>query len=624
MTFHRTFPHDRRGRRRRRRRRHSAPPSRWRSPPAVRMAARHGMGGADEMIGHLIAHAKAKLNLNTSQQGMFDTAVADSKAAREAGRALHQKVRDTLQAELAKPEPDLAAVAAAADAASDQGRAQRKAIRADGSRSTRTFTPEQKAVVKDMLQKRLARCRIVPREDARAHARACSTASRRLTRSSPARAAAAIGPGLAPGSFCVCRARRGLARTPRAQPESRSRATPVGAHSDRLFRGAPERGGDDRLRQQRRRPRRALRPAPRSLVSPDTIIAGVPAPSARAQLARSRRSPMRRRRGAGRRRSDPRVRRRRRRRSAASAASHPRRRRPRIPRREQRAHRRDDGGIVVDDDDAAAGERAARSRSPACRVRARDAPARRRRARARHGDREARARGPASRRARAGGRAAPRAGARSQGRAPCRARRHDCAAPRPAARTRRRCASRIVRARCRRPVSITSMRTRPARRRAPSDDAAGRRVAQRVGERGCAGSRSSSTGSVATASASARRAARVPRAAACGAKSAASRANSGCSGDGGRARPQRAGVEPRQVEQLREECFERLDRRVDARDQRRHVRVARLGRERGGEEAHRVQRLAQVVARGGEELALGAVRGLGGGARGERRLASAP
>jgi Spy/CpxP family protein refolding chaperone len=117
----------------------------------------HGAAGADEMIGHLIAHAKTQLNLNTSQQGMFDTAIADSKAAFQSGRALHQKVRDTLQAELAKTEPDLAAVAAAGDAAADQTRAQRKAIRAEWLALYATFTPDQKAVVKDMLQKRLAR-----------------------------------------------------------------------------------------------------------------------------------------------------------------------------------------------------------------------------------------------------------------------------------------------------------------------------------------------------------------------------------------------------------------------------------------------------------------------------------
>jgi Spy/CpxP family protein refolding chaperone len=116
----------------------------------------HGHGGGEVMIGHLIAHAKEQLNLNTMQQGMFDTAFAHSKAARESGRALHDNVKATLQAELAKAEPDLAAVAAAADAAADQARVQRNAIRAEWLSLYATFSPAQKAVVKDMLQKRLA------------------------------------------------------------------------------------------------------------------------------------------------------------------------------------------------------------------------------------------------------------------------------------------------------------------------------------------------------------------------------------------------------------------------------------------------------------------------------------
>ena len=109
------------------------------------------------MIGHLIAHAKAKLNLNTMQQGMFDTAVAHSKSAREQGRALHDKVKSTLQAELAKAEPDLAAVATASDAAADQARAQRNGLRSEWLALYATFSPEQKAVVKDILQHRIAR-----------------------------------------------------------------------------------------------------------------------------------------------------------------------------------------------------------------------------------------------------------------------------------------------------------------------------------------------------------------------------------------------------------------------------------------------------------------------------------
>ena len=68
-------------------------------------------------IEHVLGAVKGQLNLNTSQQLMWDNAVAQTKAAHDAGRANMQKVHDALTAELAKPEPDLAAVAAVADSA---------------------------------------------------------------------------------------------------------------------------------------------------------------------------------------------------------------------------------------------------------------------------------------------------------------------------------------------------------------------------------------------------------------------------------------------------------------------------------------------------------------------------
>lgn len=115
------------------------------------------MGGGDEMFANAIAHAKASLNLNTSQQTMFDAAVAQSKAARQQGHALMQKVHDALTAELAKAEPDLAAVAAVADDAHAQGQALRKQVRGQWLNLYATFSPDQKAVVRDLLQQRLAR-----------------------------------------------------------------------------------------------------------------------------------------------------------------------------------------------------------------------------------------------------------------------------------------------------------------------------------------------------------------------------------------------------------------------------------------------------------------------------------
>jgi Spy/CpxP family protein refolding chaperone len=116
-----------------------------------------GGDGADGMLGHLIAQAQAQLKLNTSQSGMFDAAVAQSKAARDTGRTLHQKVKDALTAELAKPEPDLAAVAAVADGVQQQGIALRHQVRDAWLQLYATFSPEQKAVVRDLMQQHLAR-----------------------------------------------------------------------------------------------------------------------------------------------------------------------------------------------------------------------------------------------------------------------------------------------------------------------------------------------------------------------------------------------------------------------------------------------------------------------------------
>jgi protein CpxP len=116
----------------------------------------HGHGGPGDMIGRLIVSAQAQLNLNTSQQQMFDTAVASSKAAFQQGNTLHQSVKDALTAELAKSEPDLAAVAAAADNARAQGEALRQQVRAQWLALYATFSPDQKTVVKNLIQQHIA------------------------------------------------------------------------------------------------------------------------------------------------------------------------------------------------------------------------------------------------------------------------------------------------------------------------------------------------------------------------------------------------------------------------------------------------------------------------------------
>ena len=117
----------------------------------------HGGPGQGGDFGHVFAAVKSQLNLNTSQQAMWDAAVAQSKAARTTGRGNFDKVRAAMAAELAKPEPDLAAVAAAADDAQAANTALRKQVRSQWLALYATFTPDQKAVVKTALANRAAR-----------------------------------------------------------------------------------------------------------------------------------------------------------------------------------------------------------------------------------------------------------------------------------------------------------------------------------------------------------------------------------------------------------------------------------------------------------------------------------
>jgi hypothetical protein len=69
-----------------------------------------------------------------------------------------------------------------------------------------------------------------------------------------------------------------------------------------------------------------------------------------------------------------------------------------------------------------------------------------------------------------------------------------------------------------------------------------------------------------------------------------------------------AGIDLGNIEQFVEQTFERFDGTADAGHQIGNIRFTRLGGERCGEQAHRVQGLAQVVTGCREELALCATR----------------
>jgi len=128
--------------------------------PASAQPAHHAgpmSGSFGDHLGRVIESAQAQLNLNSSQQQMFANNVAQTKAAFAGGRSQMEGVKSALAAELAKPEPDLAAVAAAGDAAQQQMQAVRHQVRDSWLALYATFTLEQKAVVKGIIQQHLAK-----------------------------------------------------------------------------------------------------------------------------------------------------------------------------------------------------------------------------------------------------------------------------------------------------------------------------------------------------------------------------------------------------------------------------------------------------------------------------------
>jgi phosphoenolpyruvate-protein kinase (PTS system EI component) len=105
----------------------------------------------------VLQRIQAKLNLNTSQQQQWDAAVAQSKAAHQAMRANFQQLKTATQAELAKTDPDLAALATLSDQLQQQNIAQRQQARAAWLALYGTFSADQKTTVKDAINARMAR-----------------------------------------------------------------------------------------------------------------------------------------------------------------------------------------------------------------------------------------------------------------------------------------------------------------------------------------------------------------------------------------------------------------------------------------------------------------------------------
>ncbi|MEO8486872.1 MAG: periplasmic heavy metal sensor [Betaproteobacteria bacterium] len=119
----------------------------------------HGHSGppaAGGFVEHVLAPLKDKLALDSSQQQMFDNARAQTIAARDQAMSQRSGVRTQVDAELAKSEPDLAAIAALLDGTQDQGRAARQQVRDQWLKFYANLRPDQKGIVRDAIRDRLA------------------------------------------------------------------------------------------------------------------------------------------------------------------------------------------------------------------------------------------------------------------------------------------------------------------------------------------------------------------------------------------------------------------------------------------------------------------------------------
>lgn len=123
---------------------------------AQRGGHHHGHGHGDQLFAR-IADARAQLNLDASQQALWDSAVAAGKAAREAGRERRHSIRQVVTEEAAKTTPDLARIAATTDKVRESNTTGRHAVRDQWLKLYATFRPDQVAVVRTMLNDRLER-----------------------------------------------------------------------------------------------------------------------------------------------------------------------------------------------------------------------------------------------------------------------------------------------------------------------------------------------------------------------------------------------------------------------------------------------------------------------------------
>jgi Spy/CpxP family protein refolding chaperone len=122
------------------------------APLVAPMASAQGMPpGPFGPFGPRIERLAAELKLSAEQRAQWDAQVQKSKSLFEAMKKARADMHQTIKAELAKAEPDLAALAAKADEARDKGRSAHRELRDGWLKLYAGFSAEQKAVVKKRI-----------------------------------------------------------------------------------------------------------------------------------------------------------------------------------------------------------------------------------------------------------------------------------------------------------------------------------------------------------------------------------------------------------------------------------------------------------------------------------------
>ena len=127
----------------------------------IAQAQGHGHGGAHGgmgiMGGIFNPEAQAKLQLTSEQAQQLEGIRARMKELRQGMRQEGQQFRQAMQAEMAKPAPDLAHLAQLREQMFNKRHQGMQAIQNDALALYAGMSPQQKGVVKQLMQERMAR-----------------------------------------------------------------------------------------------------------------------------------------------------------------------------------------------------------------------------------------------------------------------------------------------------------------------------------------------------------------------------------------------------------------------------------------------------------------------------------